>query len=154
MIWRIMMVALVWLLVNNSANSQGIISPHPDIQPQNVIKIQLKSLQQNNKPTPDAGILQTWAFAHPSNKIITGPVERFTLMMKSQNYKNMLYHRNHSIELVFKSKRYSQFAVSITTLDDQKMKFKWELEKVQKGEFSGSWMTTSVSPPLLSLDSL
>jgi hypothetical protein len=154
MIWRVMMVALVWLLVNNSANSQDMIYPRPDIQPQNVIKIQLKSLQQNDKPTPDAGILQTWAFAHPSNKIITGPIERFTLMMKSQNYKNILYHRNHSIELVFKSKRYSQFAVSITTLDNQKMKFKWELEKVQKGEFSGSWMTTSVSPPLLSVDSL
>ena len=85
---------------------------------------------------------------------MTGPVERFTLMMKSQNYKSILYHRNHSVELVFKTKRYSQFAVSITTLDDQKMIFKWELEKVQKGEFSGSWMTTSVSPPLLSVNSL
>lgn len=154
MTWQIIMVALVWLSVSNSANSQDIISPHPNIQPQDVIKIQLKSLQQNNKPSLDAGILQTWAFAHPSNKIMTGPVERFTLMMKSQNYKNILYHRDHSIELIFKTKRYSQFAVSITTLDDQKMIFKWELEKVQKGEFSNSWMTTSVSPPLLSVNSL
>jgi hypothetical protein len=154
MTWHIIMVALVWLSVSNSANSQDIISPHPNIQPQDVIKIQLKSLQQNNKPSLDAGILQTWAFAHPSNKIMTGPVERFTLMMKSQNYRNILYHRDHSIELIFKTKRYSQFAVSITTLDDQKMIFKWELEKVQKGEFSNSWMTTSVSPPLLSVNSL
>ena len=154
MILKIIMVALVWLSVNNSANSQDIISPHPDMQPKNVIKIQLKSLQKNNDPTPDAGILQTWAFAHPSNRIMTGPVERFTLMMKSQNYKNILYHRNHKIEQVFKTKRHSQFAVTITTLDYQKMTFKWELEKVQKGKFSGSWMTTSVSPPLLSANAL
>ena len=48
MTWQIIMVALVWLSVSNSANSQDIISPHPNIQPQDVIKIQLKSLQQNN----------------------------------------------------------------------------------------------------------
>ena len=81
---------------------------------------------------------------------MTGPIKRFTLMMKSRNYKNILQHRNHKIEPVFKTNSRSQFAVSITTLNDQKMTFKWELMKVQIGEYSGSWMTTSVSPPLLS----
>jgi hypothetical protein len=143
------MVVLVWLAINASASSLELISPHPNIKPKNVIEIQLQSLQKNNEPTPDAGIMQTWAFAHPSNKLMTGPIERFTLMMKSEDYKKMLHHRNHKIELVFKTSIRSQFAVTITTLDDQKMIFKWELQKVQKGKLFGSWMTTSVSPPLL-----
>ena len=148
--WRIMIVALIWLAVNKPAIALDLILPHPNIHPKNVIEIQLRSLQQNNKPMPDAGIIQTWAFAHPNNRLITGPIERFTLMMKSQNYKNILHHRNHKIKPVFKTSSRSQFAVSITTSSGQKMTFKWELMKVQKGKFSGSWMTTSVSPPLLS----
>jgi hypothetical protein len=132
------------------ATALNLISPHPNIHPKKVIEIQLRSLQRNNEPIPDAGIKQTWAFAHPDNRLMTGPIERFTLMMKSRNYKNILQHRNHKIEPVFKTNSRSQFAVSITTLNDQKMTFKWELMKVQIGEYSGSWMTTSVSPPLLS----
>ena len=154
MIRQLIVVALLWITFNDTASSLELISPHPNIQPKNVIEIQLQSLQRNNEPIPDAGILQTWKFAHPSNKIMTGPIERFTLMMKSQNYRNILYHRNHNIEPVFKTDNSSQFAVTITTLDGQKMTFKWELQKVQKGEFSGSWMTTSVSPPLLSKNAL
>jgi hypothetical protein len=150
MIWRIIMVALVWLAINKPTIALDIISPHPNIRPKNVVEIQLRSLQQNNKPMPDAGIIQTWAFAHPNNRLITGPIERFTLMMKSQNYKNILHHRNHKIKPVFKTSSRSQFAVYITTSSGQKMTFKWELMKVQTGRFSGSWMTTSVSPPLLS----
>jgi hypothetical protein len=148
--WRIMMVALIWLAVNKPAIALDLILPHPNIHPKNVIEIQLRSLQQNNKPMPDAGIIQTWAFAHPNNRLITGPIERFTLMMKSQNYKNILHHRNHKIKPVFKTSSRSQFAVYIITSSGQKMTFKWELMKVQTGRFSGSWMTTSVSPPLLS----
>ena len=148
MIWKIIIVALVWFTIDRPATSEVLISPQPQIDPKNVIKIQLQALQQNDNPINDAGIVQTWAFAHPSNRLMTGPIERFTLMMKSENYKNILYHRNHKIEPVFKTNIRSQFAVTITTLDDKKMTFKWELEKVQSGQFSGSWMTTSVSPPL------
>ena len=143
-------MTMAWFAINESAIALDIISPHPNIQPRKVIEIQLQSLQQNNEPIPDTGIAQTWAFAHPDNRLVTGPIEHFTLMMKSQNYKSILQHRNHKIELVFKTNNRSQFAVTITTLNDQKMTFKWELMKAQTGEFSGSWMTTSVSPPLLS----
>ena len=131
-----------------STSALEVKLPHPSIAPKNVIKIQLQSLQRNNDPKPNAGIIQTWAFAHPSNRLVTGPIERFTLMMKSQSYKHILDHRNHKIERVFKTLWHSQFAVTITTKDNTKMTFKWELEKVKKGVYLGSWMTTSVSPPL------
>ena len=147
---KLLMAVVVGLVLNKPVIALDIISPNPNLQPKNVVEIQLQSLQRNDEPIPDAGIFQTWAFAHPNNRFMTGPIERFLLMMKSQNYKNMLNHRDHKIELVLQTNSRSQFAVSITTSDDQKMTFKWELMKVQTGKFSGSWMTTSVSPPLLS----
>ena len=149
MSFRPILFMLLWLSLIKSANALELIRPHPNITPKEVIKIQLQSLQKNSETIPDAGILQTWAFAHPSNRLMTGPIERFTLMMKSQNYKYILNHRNHQIERVFKTDGHSQFAVTITTEDNKKMTFKWELEKVRKGEYFGSWMTTSVSPPLV-----
>ena len=147
---RFLIIALIGFVVNGPAIAFDIISPSPNLQPKDVIEIQLQSLQRNDEPMPDAGISQTWAFAHPNNRLMTGPIERFSLMMKSQNYKNMLGHREYQIEPVLQTNVRSQFAVSIITLDNQKMTFKWELMKVQTGEFLGSWMTSSVSPPLLS----
>ena len=149
---NLLITAFVGLMLNGPAFALNIISPNPNLQPKSVVKIQLQSLQKNDEPIPDAGIIQTWAFAHPNNRLMTGPIKRFTLMMKSENYKKMLYHRDYNIEPVLKTNDRSQFAVSIITSDDQKMAFKWELMKVLTGEFAGSWMTTSVSPPLLSAD--
>ena len=154
MIFRSILSIPLWLILIKPVSALERIGPHPDITPKNVIKIQLQSLQKNNDPEPDAGILKTWAFAHPSNRLMTGPIERFTLMMKSQNYKHILYHRDHKIEQVFKTNNHSQFAVTITTKNNKKMTFKWELEKVKKGVYFGSWMTTSVSPPLILGDTL
>ena len=34
---------------------------------------------KNNYPNKDAGIKQTWEFAHPNNQRITGPLERFKI---------------------------------------------------------------------------
>ena len=69
---------------------------------------------------------------------MTRPIERVILVIKSQNYKNMLNHRDHKIEPGLQTNGRSQFAVFITTSDDKKMTFKWGLMKVQTGEFSGS----------------
>ena len=55
--------------------------PTPDIKPEDVVKIQLSSLMNNNEPYVNAGIEQTWEFAHPSNRAFTGPIQRFTQMM-------------------------------------------------------------------------
>ena len=42
------------------------------IKPDEVIKIQLKGLMQNDIPYKDSGIEQTWEFAHPNNQKFTG----------------------------------------------------------------------------------
>ena len=50
-----------------------MIKPDPSISAKDVISIQLKALQINNSPFEDAGIEQTWEFAHPNNRKFTGP---------------------------------------------------------------------------------
>ena len=69
-----------------------IIKPNNGIEPYQVVKIQLRSLKNNDKPFKNAGIKQTWEFAHPSNKKYTGPLPKFINMINSESYKMLLNH--------------------------------------------------------------
>ena len=64
-----------------------IIKPNNGIEPYQVVKIQLRSLKNNDDPFKNAGIEQTWEFAHPNNKKLTGPLERFKTLLSSDSYK-------------------------------------------------------------------
>ena len=67
--------------------SADLIKPSSDLKPFDVLMIQLNSLKNNNNPYKDAGIEQTWEFAHPNNKALTGPLEKFKKMIYGENYK-------------------------------------------------------------------
>ena len=43
------------------------VRPNENLEPIDVIQIQLKALKDNDTPKADAGIKQTWLFAHPKN---------------------------------------------------------------------------------------
>lgn len=131
-----------------------LLQPDPDLSPQHVVEIQLRSLQQNDSPTPDAGIQQTWAFAHPDNKRLTGPLERFAVMIKGPNYKLLLKLREYRIEKVVRTENRALFNVSIVTAAGQRAAFQWEVAKVEAGVHAGAWMTIGVSPPLRSGDAI
>ena len=52
-----------------------LIKPSKSIEPYQVVEIQLKSLKQNDSPSKDNGIVQAWEFAHPNNRVNTGPLD-------------------------------------------------------------------------------
>ena len=148
MIKQLMMVALLWLAVNDSADSLELIFPHPRLQPKNVIKIQLQSLQQNDKPSPDAGILQTWEFAHPNNKKNTGPLDRFKPMIKGKSYAMLLNHIDHKVVEIKSDDLAALFEVTVLDKDKVYHKFNWTVEKyTAEGPLNGCWLTTMVSAP-------
>ena len=132
-----------------------LIKPNPDIKPVDVIKIQLTSLMKNNDPYLNAGIEQTWEFAHPSNRVFTGPIQRFTQMMYAPSYAVMLNHLKHDILDVKIDNNSAFFFIELTAGDGKMYGFKWTLEIVTiDGPFKNCWMTTSVSTPMhLSTDS-
>ena len=123
--------------------------PNKLIDPKEVIKIQLSALQKNNIPFEDAGIAQTWEFAHPSNRMFTGPIKRFTKMMYSPSYSIMLNHQNHEITEVKIDDVIAFFIIELTDVSGNLYGFQWILEKVlDDGIYKNCWMTTSVSQPI------
>ena len=126
-----------------------LIKPNSNIEPYQVVEIQLKSLQKNNSPTIDNGIEQTWEFAHPSNRKSTGPLDRFKTMLKGKSYKILLDHLDHEIVQENLNNSVALFEVSVLGKDKSYYKFKWQVEKYKiDGPFKDCWLTTMVSAPI------
>ena len=144
----LIIILLLSLFLNPSLAE--IIKPSKEIDPGQVIKIQLSALMKNDNPYKDRGIIQTWEFAHPNNQKITGPLEKFKNMIKTDSYSMLINHSNHEILEVYMSSKIATFEV--TVLDDEKKyyKFKWQVEKYDReGELKNCWLTTAVSQPIL-----
>jgi len=65
-------------------------TPDPSLTPEQVVGLQLEALRRNDDPYPDAGIATAFAFASEANRSATGPVARFTAMLKNSLYRPML----------------------------------------------------------------
>ena len=126
-----------------------IIKPNSNIEPYKVVKIQLTSLMKNNYPNKDAGIKQTWEFAHPNNQRVTGPLERFKIMLKGDSYKMLLNHLDHKIVAVKIINGVADYEVTVLDIEKKYYKFNWRVEKyILDGELKDCWLTTMVSQPI------
>ena len=126
----------------------NLTEPNASLKPFEVVSIQLNSLKRNNIPFNDAGIEQVWKFAHPNNKKMTGPLEKFKKMIYSESYKMLIGHINSEITILNENGTVSVFKVDILSNDKKKYSYLWQVEKVeQEGLLKNCWMTTSVSGP-------
>ena len=139
-------VLFLFVLINNS--NANLIKPNSDLKPFDVLLIQLSSLKNNNIPYKDAGIKQTWEFAHPNNKKITGPLNKFKQMIYSDGYKILINHENNKVKILKETDSISIYKVFILTKDKKKYYYIWQVEKVLlNSSFKNCWMTTNVSGP-------
>ena len=141
--------ALIILLLSISFSSAELLNPDRTISPKEVVRIQLSGLQKNDFEYKDSGIEQTWNFAHPNNKKVTGPLGKFKRMIKGDSYQMMIDHLSHTITEIGSSEKWAQFEVII--LDKNKIyhKFNWQVEKYTlDGALNDCWLTTMVSNPI------
>tara|TARA_Y100001960_G_C14075872_1_gene541240 strand:- start:9 stop:503 length:495 start_codon:yes stop_codon:yes gene_type:complete len=126
-----------------------VIKPNNGIEPYQVVKIQLRSLKNNDDPFKNAGIEQTWEFAHPNNKKFTGPLERFKTLLSSESYKMLLNHIDHNIVEIKTTDFLASYEVTILGKGKNYYKFSWMVEKYNSdGPLKDCWLTTAVSQPV------
>ena len=108
-----------------------------------------RSLKDNDQPYENAGIEQTWEFAHPNNKKSTGPLENFKLLLKSDSYKMLLNHIDHQVQEVNVTDEKAAFEVTVLAEGKIYYKFRWIVEKYDfDGPLKDCWLTTAVSQPV------
>ena len=140
---------LILFFFSISFSKAELLSPNSTISPKEVVKIQLSGLQQNDLDYKDSGIEQTWQFAHPNNKRVTGPLNNFKMMIKSDSYSMMINHLSHTITELGSSDKWAQFEVIILDKDKIYHKFNWQVEKYTfEGILKDCWLTTMVSSPI------
>ncbi|MDC0895959.1 hypothetical protein OAS16_04425 [Candidatus Pelagibacter sp.] len=146
---QIVFKALVIFSIIVSSSTAEILKPSSNIKPSEVVKIQLNGLQKNDLDFKDSGIEQTWNFAHPNNKKVTGPLPNFKRMIKGDSYQMMLDHLSHTITELGSSDNWAQFEVIILDKDKIYHKFNWQVEKyLLDGSLKDCWLTTMVSNPI------
>jgi len=140
---------LIFIIILNFTNylHADIIKPAESLTAYDVVKIQLVALKNNSKPRKNAGIEQTWIFAHPENKKYTGPYERFEKMLLGNQYNYLLNHASHRIKLIMKTKDSYIYNIELISKEKKMYFYTWHLEKSTTKKCSNCWFTTIVSPP-------
>ena len=152
---RIGVLAVIGWVACAAAYADDLVRPDPSIAPAEVVAIQLMGLKNNDLVETDFGIRQTWSFAHPKNRNVTGPFPRFAQMLKGPGYSVLLNHKSHEILVgpgTVKGKKSDeearkQFDVLMETEKGDILYFSWIVQKVVTGQFKDCWMTVSVSAP-------
>ena len=139
------LIAITFILFFNILNADPI-TPNEKLLPYDVVKIQLEALRNNNKN--DDGIKVTWLFAHPDNKKVTGPYERFRSMIYGQQYRQLLNHDSHKINLIMNNPNAHMFKIKILTKDKQLLFYEWHVQKATEENCIDCWFTTAVSIPI------
>ena len=139
---------LILLFFSKISFADNLVKPSPDINPIDVVEVQLFALQSNDET--DFGIRQTWEFAHPRNKMATGPLPRFTSMIKTPAYSILLNNLKFETKEIFNDGKTAGIAVRIEAKDNKAYTYMWTLEKIiEEGPLNGNWMTSGVSSPRL-----
>ena len=138
-------ILFILILFNNSVYAE-LAKPNRTLNPYDVVKIQLEALKNNNEN--DNGIKQTWLFAHPDNKKITGPYERFRIMIYGKQYKYLINHSSHKIKLISNSLNAYLYRIEILTNDKKLFFYEWQVQKGSDDNCKNCWFTSAVSRPV------
>jgi hypothetical protein len=149
----LIMLAMAWLVaaplqaaLSSKPDNTVIAQPRADLAAEDVVGIVINALAKNDQPFPDAGIATTFAFASPGNKANTGPLEKFTRMVKSHPYAVMVNHVASDFSEVVRVGDDAYQLVALTGLDGSGVVFAFRLSRQLDGEFEGMWMTDAVWP--------
>ena len=146
---KILFKLIVFFFLFTNISNADLVKPNSKFKPFEVLMIQLNSLKNNNKPYKDAGIEQTWEFAHPINKTFTGPLERFKQMIYNDSYKILISHENNKTIILEETPNKFVYKVYVLSKNKKKYYYIWQIEKVEReGRFKDCQMTTGVSDPI------
>ena len=138
-------ISFLFIFYFSQLNAE-LIKPNKKLDPYEVVKIQLLALKNNDEN--DQGIRQTWFFAHPDNKKVTGPYERFRIMIYGQQYKFLLNHSSHKIKLLTNSPNTYVYRIEILTNEKKLFFYEWHVQKGSSDNCKNCWFTSAVSQPV------
>ena len=87
-----------------------------------------------------------WDYAHEDNKEITGPKERFAMMLASEPYDSIIDLKDYSYETIFESEENIHYEVKVLAQNNNYFVITWVFQKTLCDE-KPCWRTIGVSQP-------
>ena len=117
------------------------LSPSPELTPGQVVQIQLNALRHND--SRNRGIEVAFRFASPDNKLQTGPLARFILMLQQGPYNLMLAYDNAAYDAIEIEENYARQRVTLIG-SGLVVAYEFYLSRQTEGVCIGCWMTDAV----------
>ena len=87
-----------------------------------------------------------WDYAHEDNKEITGPKERFAIMLASEPYDSIIDLKDYSYETIFQSEENIHYEIKVLAQNNNYFVITWVFQKTFCDE-KPCWRTIGVSQP-------
>lgn len=139
----LLIAAAIFLPISAYADSDEL-TPNTNLSPDDVVQIVVTALKTNSNQNND-GIETVFRFASPKNKAVTGPIERFTQMIK-RGFPDMLNHLKSEVSDIKIEGNTALQAVWLTTVTGSKHGYMFQLGKQANGPYKDMWMTEAVMP--------
>jgi len=123
-------------------DSDIVESPRPSLSPADVVRVQVEALGANGDR--DKGIATAFRFASPANKQQTGPLSRFTEMIKRDPYRLLLDYDRVLYEPIEVVESVARQRVTLFG-PRESLTFVFLLSKQPNGPWKDCWMTDAVS---------
>lgn len=118
-------------------------SPSPELSPEQVVRIQLSSFKLNDMA--GTGLRKAYEFASPESRIIAGPFERFSILVRNPIYLPLLGFESVTFGAMQVIGHEAEQLVQVSGPNGEKL-YRFCLSQQQFGEFDGCWMTDRVEP--------
>lgn len=134
---------LIWPLYAQAQSAAPGPAPSPELSPSEVVRIQLEALQHNDSPQPGAGIAMVFKFSSPGNRAQTGPLPRFSEMLRN-GYPEMLNHREVRLPPPLIQEDEAIQPVEVVAKNGAAYRYLFILSRQTEPPYAGCWMTDSV----------
>jgi len=121
--------------ITEMPEAAALPQPATDQQPEDVVRIVVEALAHNDRPYADAGIVTTFAFASPANRVNTGPLHKFAQMIRTPAYDIMIGHLAHEFSEVVLMGNKAYQMVKINGSSGVEVIFAFRLSQQLGGEF-------------------
>ena len=122
------------------------IAPSPEYAAEEVVGIQMRALGKNDSPRENAGIEITFRFASPSNRKVTGPLDRFQNLFLNPAYKPMINHSQLEVGVATYEGDSATVPVLVIDSNGGSSGFMFSLTRQTVPPYEDCWMTDSVIP--------
>jgi hypothetical protein len=118
--------------------------PSPQLSPEDVIRLQIEELSAAGDVA--GRIARCYRFASPENKKYTGPITRFSMMIKVPPYDALLDARRFLVGRAAIEGNQAHLLLTVVNDKNELAIFRCFLSKQTAVEFKDCWMTDAVLP--------